>query len=139
MSKYSIKVYQQLARLIDRIKKQEGLLTALTDFVREWLPSGSDIDDGVVVDYTRCRPDRLYIHVSYHHTNEADFYMGCSYHTIVVRPTWDGIELRITGENYRGIKEYLGELFMDALTTDIRMEYHDGKQVAVRVDSGSTI
>lgn len=139
MSKYSIKVYQHLVRLVDRVKSQEGLLTTLTDFVREWLPSGSGIDDSVVVDYNRFRPNRLYIHVAYHHMNEAGFYVGWSYHTIIARPTWDGIELRITGENYRDIKEYLDELFMDALTTDIKLEYRDGKRIAVRVDSSSAI
>ena len=50
----------------------------------------------------------------FHHGRHGS-YDGWTHHTAVVTPSFDGINLRITGVNRNGIKQYLHDLFHFAL------------------------
>jgi hypothetical protein len=91
----------------------------LLDVVLPALPSGSGIDNG-----TKFRPDlscintaypkseRLVFNVSFHHMNEHGYYTHWSDYTIRVFPTFlGGIDVKVQGSNYNGVREYLEEVF----------------------------
>lgn len=96
----------------EMIARWERTLKVLTDA----LPSGSGWDDGTTVDLDRSTEDKLVLHGSYHHMNEAGMYDGWTNHTILVTPSFIGdFALRISGRDRNGIKDYLADLFTEVL------------------------
>lgn len=92
-------------RHLDRIRQLEQLL-----------PSGSGVDAGTKVDVDVSTGDKIVLHTSFHHMNENGFYVGWTSHMVIVRPTFIGdMNFKITGPNRNDIKEYLGDLFYEAL------------------------
>lgn len=75
------------------------------------LPSGSGIDAGCKIDVEKSGYDKVVISFSFHHMNENGYYMGWTDHKLIVRPSFQGIELRITGPDKNGIKDYLYQTF----------------------------
>lgn len=122
-------VYQALARAIDamRASQESGNhewiarhRDSAESIVREHLPHGSGVDDGVHIDWKRSGPDRLVLLTSFHHMDEYGRYDGWTDHTIKVTPSLaHEINLVVTGRNRNDIKDYLGELFYDALTEEV--------------------
>jgi hypothetical protein len=47
------------------------------------------------------------------------FYSGWTDHTVIVRPSFRGINVRISGRDRNGIKEYLAETYDYALTQEV--------------------
>jgi hypothetical protein len=89
----------------------------------EWLvdclPSGSGWDSGTKLDLDRSTGERLVLYGGYHHMNENGFYDGWTEHEIWVRASLQfGIDLKITGRDRHGIKDYLCEMFQYALTQE---------------------
>lgn len=82
---------------------------------RDHLPSGSGIDSGCVVMSEESRSDRLVIHVPFHCMNEHGFYDGWRDYRVIVRPAFHGLSLTVAGRDYNGIKDYLADVFMEAL------------------------
>lgn len=81
------------------------------------LPHGSGIDGDTVLDLDASKPDRLVIHLSFHHMDSNGFYDGWTDHSLIVTPSLaHGFNLRITGQNRNEIKDYLAELMQDALS-----------------------
>jgi hypothetical protein len=82
------------------------------------LPSGSGWDNGTTLgdDST---PSRIIFTGSYHHMNENGFYDGWTDHRIIVTPTFEGFDIRITGRDRNQIKEYLQQSFEYALSRTI--------------------
>jgi hypothetical protein len=80
------------------------------------LPSGSGVDNGTSIDVDACKADRIVLQTSFHHMDESGGYDGWTEHAIIVRPTFDGIDVDVKGRDRNGIKDYLGELFAHALT-----------------------
>ena len=106
-----MKVYQALATAIaclprDWAKERVDLIE------RKYLPSGSGIDAGCQVLVDESRDNRVVIQTAFHHMNEVGYYDGWTHHKIIVTPSLiHGFDLRITGRDKNGIKEYLGQLF----------------------------
>ena len=90
--------------------------TKLHALCAAWLPSGSGVDCGTQLLRDRSTPSRLVFALSFHHMNDAGMYDGWTEHTAVVTPTFSGVDVRITGRDRNGIKDYLAELLRDALT-----------------------
>jgi hypothetical protein len=78
------------------------------------LPSGSGIDNGTKV--ADISDSALLLSCGFHHMNDGGMYDGWTEHTIRVKPDWRGIKLTVTGRNRNEVKDYLGELYYDALT-----------------------
>lgn len=79
---------------------------------REHLPSGSGFDSGVILDIDASQVDRLVFNVSFHHMNDVGMYDGWTDHSIVVKPSLAfGVDLRITGRDRNGIKDYMVDVF----------------------------
>jgi hypothetical protein len=80
-------------------------------------PSGSGIDNGTTLDYDASTPDKLVFHTAFHHMDDGGGYDGWTEHTITVRASLAfGIDVRISGRDRDGIKEYLGDTYHGWLT-----------------------
>jgi hypothetical protein len=84
------------------------------------LPSGSGVDSGSDILLDHCTTNRIVLACSFHHMNEGGYYDGWTHHTIVLTPSFDGFNLRVTGTDRNQIKEYLADLFHNCLSE----EYH---------------
>lgn len=79
-------------------------------------PSGSGIDSGTEFDFDSSMPDELYLRTAFNHIKPNGFYDGWTEHKIVVTPSlYTDIDIRITGPNRNGIKEYLHEVYHNFL------------------------
>ena len=79
------------------------------------LPHGSGLDGKVEFILDKCNSRRVVIFVEFHHMKHG-YYVGCTDHEIVATATHCGTHIRVTGRDRNGIKDYLAELFYDALT-----------------------
>lgn len=94
---------------------------AADELARDYLPSGSGFDSGTLIDWERSRPDRLVLLTGFHHMDENGMYSGWSQHTVTVRPSLvHDIDLRISGPDRDGIKEYIADAFDSALRATVR-------------------
>ena len=78
------------------------------------LPSGSGIDSGTKL--ISASASRIVLECSFHHMNENGYYDGWTEHRITVRPTFDSLDINISGRNRNDIKEYLHEVYALALS-----------------------
>ena len=86
---------------------------------REELPSGRGLS-GVSFDWEASKPERLVFLLSFHHMNHGGFYDGWTDHSAIVTPSFvGGFDLRLTGRDRNGIKDYLGELLHHSLSKEI--------------------
>ena len=77
------------------------------------LPSGSGIDNGMELIREECEKDKIVFSLDFHHLNEGGFYDGWTSHKVVIRPSFGGIDIRITGRDRNQIKDYLYQMFYD--------------------------
>lgn len=90
--------------------------TLLEKLVREHMPSGSGVDDGTKIDLEKSTGEKLVFITWFHHMNEAGYYTKWTDHVVTVTPSLAfDITLKISGFDYNGIKDYLGDLFYSAL------------------------
>lgn len=105
-----MKRYMKLARTLAWLEtvSESWRDTAEADLkaVMDTAPAGSGIDDGIqVISY---KPGRIVLSCDFHHMNDGGFYDGWTKHTAVITPSLEwGFDLRITGKDRNGIKEYL--------------------------------
>ena len=100
-------------------ERREKELKALMDE----LPSGDGWDLGTKLNEEKTRIgansdcERIVFYGEFHHMDENGFYDRWTNHTIVVTPSlrW-GFELRVTGKDRNQIKDYLDDLFHEALS-----------------------
>jgi hypothetical protein len=60
------------------------------------------------------------IDTSFHHMNENGMYDGWTDHQIIITPSFiSGFDIRVTGRNMKGIKEYLIDLFHYVLSKEV--------------------
>lgn len=89
----------------------------LEQIAKDILPSGSGIDCGTKIDLAASDSNKLVLLASYHHMNECGMYDGWTEHSIIVTPDLVfGFNLKITGRNRNGIKEYLNDVYHTALS-----------------------
>src|SRR5271166_4047612 len=102
----------------------------IRNVVEEAFPSGSSIDDGVVFDFDASKLNKLVFTLGFHHMDDNGYYDGWTDHSLIVTPSLSSnYSIRLTGENYRDIKDYLYELLSSAL--DERMIYVGDRHVTV--------
>jgi hypothetical protein len=88
--------------------------------MNEYMPSGSGINAGTSLLFSKQKTGELRFGTSFHHMNSDGYYEGWTSHEIIVTPNLaHGINLKITGPNRNGIKEYLGDVYYAALTQPI--------------------
>jgi len=93
------------------------------------LPSGSGIDNGTRV--TDVSAARVKLECSYHHMNDTGHYDGWTEHVIRVTPTFAGIDVKVSGPDRNGVRDYLGDVYHHALTHPV-IPVVDGQDVSYR-------
>jgi hypothetical protein len=91
----------------------------LASIVDSYMPSGSGWDEGTTFDMDKSSAERLVFHGSFHHMDDAGGYDGWTDHTITVRPTFTGLDIRISGRDRNEVKEHLYQTFSAALETKV--------------------
>jgi len=79
------------------------------------LPHGSGLDGNNYINIDECKDNKVVIYACYHHMNENGMYDGWTDHKLIITPSFNGIDIRITGQNRNDIKEYLNQVFYDCL------------------------
>jgi len=87
---------------------------ARLDRLVDMLPSGSGIDSGT--ELVSASATKIVLECSFHHMNDGGYYDGWSEHRITIRPTFDSLDIHISGRNRNDIKEYLHEVYHQALS-----------------------
>ena len=89
----------------------------IAELCSEHLPSGSGFDAGSKLEIEESRGDRLIFSTSFHHMDDSGMYCGWTEHRVVVTPSFiGGFDLKVTGRDKNGIKDYIGETFHNALS-----------------------
>jgi len=121
-------LYKALASLIDARQNchdsgnKEMCLRHLENIgylSKKYLPSGAGIDNGCWIDLDLCSHKKIVIVSNFHHMNSDGYYCGWTYHKVIVTPSFDGFDLSITGRNYNDIKDYLSQVFYEALQQEV--------------------
>lgn len=87
------------------------------------LPSGSGFDNGTKIDREATNAKRISLRVEFHHMNDAGFYDGWTSHNVTINPTFSGCEIRISGSNRNGIRDYIGDVFGSLFCESNRIAY----------------
>lgn len=91
---------------------------SIVRIVRDRMPSGSGVDTGTTLDESS-KPDRFVFNLSFHHMDEHGSYDGWTDHSVIVTPTFCGPNVRVTGRDRNGVKDYLADLYREALAARI--------------------
>lgn len=91
------------------------------DSLVDLLPSGSGIDSGSKI-LDNSKPLDIRIQADFHHMDEHGFYSGWTEHVIRVTPSFDGIDVRVSGRDRNQIKDYLADTYHYALTRPVRLD-----------------
>ena len=83
------------------------------------LPHGSGLDGKVEFILDKCNATRVAIFAEFHHMDSNGYYDGWTDHEIIVTATHCGPEIRVTGKDRTGIKDYLAEIFDYALNRPV--------------------
>lgn len=92
----------------------------IVEIVSEHLPSGSGFDSGTEILFDESTADKITFQTAFHHMDEMGGYDGWTHHRVIVTPSFiTGANIRVTGRDRNGIKEYIGEAFYSALTNPL--------------------
>jgi hypothetical protein len=97
---------------------QERHERTISDLVYRYMPSGSGWDCGTKFDTAEWTESKMTFYGSYHHMDDGG-YCGWTDHTITIRPSFDGIDMTISGRDRNEIKDYLHDCFWTALTQEL--------------------
>ncbi len=124
-----MKLYQHIAREVDRIKRLRGggfmanpdtVQADLDKLIREKLPSGSGFDAGTKLVQDKCTDTRLVFTTSFHHMDEHGGYNGWTEHEVyLVASLQFDFNVRVTGRDRNQIKDYIAETFQHALSEEV--------------------
>jgi hypothetical protein len=121
-------LYSELASLIQarhnciKSNNSEWLhnhTTRIQQLIKRYMPSGSGIDCGTKINLDASNEHKLVFTFSFHHMHESGMYDEWTEHKLIVTPSFQGIDLRITGRDRNAVKEYLYETYDYALTREI--------------------
>ena len=113
---------------------QRNCATGYLDYWRqviEWvekqlLPTGSGFDCGTRIEEDSCDLKKVVLSTSFHHMNDHGLYNGWSGHKVIVTPTFNDFDLKVTGRNLNNIKEDIGEIFANCLSDPAMKQTDDG-------------
>lgn len=94
----------------------------IQELVSRYMPSGSGWDTGTQYDLDSWTDSKMTFTGSFHHMDDHGGYAGWTDHVVTVRPSFDGIELRISGSNRNDIKDHLHDMFYTALRSAVEDE-----------------
>jgi len=102
---YALENMKERARIYD--DAEENMHKKL-----ENLPSGSGFDDGCFLLLHESTPEKLVFRANFHHMNNDGLYIGWSSHKVIVTASLQyGFNIKVTGRDKRGIKDYIVDSF----------------------------
>ena len=105
-----MKLYQKIARVVSQ--KNTPLKEKQLSWLQELLPIGNGIE-AVCVIPLKSTKKRIVIDTYYWHLNYS---YEWTIYQVVITPSFEGeINIRITGKNVDNVKEYLQDIFREAL------------------------
>lgn len=121
-----MKMYEALANVAIALMNPSLKTTALDyqtqryDQLVKLLPSGSGFDAGTEFVSVRSGDNRLVFKTAFHHMDDHGGYTGWTEHEVIVTACLGtpGIHIRVTGKNMREIKEFIADVFYDAMTEE---------------------
>lgn len=122
----SIKARQNCIERGNTVWRDRWELT-LQRIQRELLPSGSGLDSGTHIEGLTADMRGIVLSTEFHHMADSGMYDGWTQHRIYARPSFSGLEISISGRDRNGIKEYLGEVFYNALTSPVPDTFRVGE------------
>ena len=122
-------LYREIASLVDARRRciatnngewKDRHGDTLRLLCKEFMPRGSGIDGGTLLDLDASTGDRLVFETSYHHMNDVGMHDGWTDHKVIVKPSLAlRFDIRITGRDRNQIKDYLHEVFSGDLKQEI--------------------
>ena len=101
---------------IEWYEKHTDKLESLSDL----LPSGSGIDSGTKIDLNDSNENKIVLCFGFHHMDENGNYNGWTDHKVIITPSLvNTFNMKITGKDINGVKDYLFDLFDTVLNTEI--------------------
>lgn len=98
------------------IERAKGVIDSLMDSA----PSGSGFDSSTEFDFDRSNRSKLVFTTAFHHMDEHGSYNGWTHHDVIIKPDLRfRFEIRVTGKNQNGIKEYIADVFHTWLLEEI--------------------
>jgi len=88
----------------------------------ETAPNGSGFDNGTTLVEEDCNSKKLVFLTAYHHLDDIGYYVKWTDHKVIITSAFDGFDMRITGKNFNGIKEYIADVFNAWLNEDVETE-----------------
>lgn len=114
-------IAQQLARrdhFVDTDHpRSNDIGNGLYDYVHKNCLRGSGFDAGSFLDLNSTSKRLIFV-TSFHHMDEHGGYDGWTEHKVIVTPLFQGFDIRVTGRDRDGIKDYIGETFYHWLSSD---------------------
>lgn len=116
-----MKVYEALAQAARGgfNKEWSVIMEEKIGTIMKGAPSGSGINQGTRIISEKCSREKLVFAVSFHHMTENGYYGGWTEHQVTVTHDLIGLNIRITGKNRNGVKEYLTDVYWGWLTGDV--------------------
>ena len=125
-----MKVYQQLARLVDWNPTGEYLDSKnkrVEDLVKNYLPSGSGFDGDISID-EKSTDEKIIIRVEYHHMDINGFYDGWSTFKVIITASMAyNYCMQVKGESvvrkyfyHVGFDDFVISVFRDCLDKEMK-------------------
>lgn len=92
------------------------------DYIMKYsMPLGSGFDAGTSIDEEKSNASKLVFITNFHHMNDAGMYVRWTDHRVTVTATFNGFKVKVSGANYRDIKDYIAEMFAQSLDGSVDM------------------
>jgi len=91
--------------------------------VKAFMPSGSGFDNGTHFDYDKSTEAKLVFHVGFHHMHESGMYDGWTNHVVTIESSFTSPNIKISGRDKQGIKDYIADCFLAAISEPITEEW----------------
>jgi hypothetical protein len=117
------KLYQKFASELSRLDSDRPKVCEDAEYrievLEQSLPSGAGFNSGTEFLAGESSDNKLVFRTEFHHTSEHGSHLRWTEHKVIVTPDFRfGFDLRVTGRNYRYIKEYITEVFQCALDSE---------------------
>lgn len=120
LEKFGAIASRRQRHMLDRLYVHLNWLT------KEHLPSGSGFDSGTQLltsaDSFKGGLTSLVFSTSFHHMDQHGGYDGWTDHMVVVKPDWEGFNIKCTGPNRNAVRDYVEETFHHALMVEVEIE-----------------
>ena len=134
-----MKLYKEIARVLGQKNKSLNVIEKELTLFKEVLPNGNGIEAGCVISLKSTKK-RIVIDTLYWHTNDSDETSRWTAHQVIITPSFEReINIRITGKNKDNVKDYLHDIFREALMKEYAVfkkgwEVKDSSEIESELD-----